>query len=256
MGRSHVTMGICSVVLASGANWISWDEPQVAMITTGLVLAGSVLPDLDHKSSHVSRSFGPFTYVLSDVVRFISRRVYRMSRLPHDPPNRDPHRTFTHTWPGALAAGGVLTLALVAGQWPAVVAVAMLFGMAARAFDKSFQPFAAIAGGLLMWDLWPAMGDALWTFWIALAAGCWLHVYTDCVTKAGAPMAWPRVTEKREVVEENGQTRTRVLQRRRWHMTGPPQWIRFYAGSWVEGWIVRGTVVLTVLLTYWLVTAV
>lgn len=107
-----------------------------------------------------------------------------------------------------------------------------------------------------MWDLWPTMGQSVWLFGAALAAGCWLHVYTDCVTKAGAPMYWPFMTVKKEAtVTADGITKTRIVQRRRWHMTGPPHWLRFYAGDAVEPWVVRGTVVLTLWLSYWLVLA-
>lgn len=254
MGRSHVTLGICAVTFATGAHWLPWQRPAEAVLVSGLVLAGSVLPDIDSPVSHVTRSFGPVTHVLSDIVRFACRRIYRWTRLPQDPASRDPHRTFTHTFPGAVTIGGVLVLAVLAGQIPAAIAAGMLFGMAARAWDRGLQTLATVAGGLLMWDIQPQIGDSIWAIWAALSAGCLLHVYSDCVTTAGAPMSFPLVTTKRETVTLDDESTTRVVQRRRWHMTGPPHWIRFYTGSAVESWTVRGSVVLSLVATYWVAT--
>jgi len=255
MGRSHVLMGVCAVTVATGMHWIDWSIPNVAALTTGLVLGGVVLPDIDHSESTVTRSFGPVTGVLSDITRFVCRRVYRMSRLPSDPANRDPHRTFTHTWPGALLFGMAFAFACWAGLWVAVGTTTVLFGMFARALDRSWQPWVAATGGVLMWDLYPHLGEGVWELGIALAIGCWLHVLTDCVTISGAPMSWPKVTVKKEViVNAAGEPVTRVVQRRRWHMTGPPAWIRFPTGGFAEKWIVRGSVILALVGAYWLLT--
>lgn len=251
MARSHVTVGICGVVVATAAGWIPWEEPKVGLITAGLVIAGTMAPDIDHRSSTFSRSWGPFTWILCRIARFISRRIYLWTRTKSDPKNRDPHRTFTHTWPGAVLAGGLVAGFVWESQWGAMLVVGALFGAAARCYDRGLQLYAAGFGGFLAWDLWPSLGAAWWPFWLAFSAGCWLHVYSDCVTKAGAPLPFPKVVEVQER-QEDGEFR--VVGVKRWHMTGPPEWLRFYAGGAVEPWILRGIITVTIVLTYLLFT--
>lgn len=251
MGRSHLTVGACGVAIGTAAGWVPWAQPNVGLIVTGLVMAGAVAPDIDHRTSHISRSWGPATWVLCRVIRFISRRVYLWTRARSDPKNRDPHRTFTHTWPGALLAGGVVAALVWQSQLGAALVIGGLFGAAARCWNRGLQLYAAGLGGYLAWDLWPSLEAAWWPFWLAFSAGCWLHVYSDCVTKAGAPLPFPRVTERVETLDDGT---TKVTARRRWHMTGPPEWLRFYAGGKVEPWVLRAIISVTILLVYLLLT--
>jgi len=247
MARSHITVGACAVAVAASANLIPLKSPGVAIAIMGLILVGTVAPDIDHLSSSVTRSWSWLSWCLSHVVRWICRRIYHATRLANDPAKKDPHRTFTHTSPGALCGGATVAVLLQWHPWVAVVTLAMAFGTAARCVRKSYQGYAAIAGGALAWGVWDALASAWWMLGLAFAAGCMLHVYSDCVTKGGAPLSFPRVTLKREVMPDGT---TKIRQRRRWHMSGPPEWIRFYTGSAVETWVIRGTIGLSIFSCY------
>lgn len=247
MARSHIKVGACVVAVAGSANLLPLNSPGVLVAVAGLVLAGSVAPDLDHLSSSVTRSWGWLTWLLSHIVRWFCRRIYQATRLPNDPAKKDPHRTFTHTLPGAMTAGAIVGLLVQWDRWAAVVVLAMLFGTAARCVKKAYLGYGAIAGGAVAYGVYDALATAWWALGIALAMGCMIHVYSDCVTKGGAPLSFPRATLKKEIQQDGT---TRVLQRRRWHMSGPPEWIRFYTGSAVETWVLRGTMVGTAFTCY------
>lgn len=256
MGRQHVTIGACVVAVGSAAGLVPWATPGVAAMCTGLILAGSDWPDIDHKPSTVSQAWGWASLAVCLVTRFISRRVYRYTRARDDPQTRDPHRTFTHTWPGAIIAGGLITLVLVSGLWGSAIIMAALVGGALRCWGRDLQPWGAAAGGVLGFGMWPEIGHAWWIWWVAFTVGCLTHVYSDCVTKEGAPLSWPFVVhlKERPTVEGEGplarRRRNPEPKVRRWYSVGPPQWMRFYTGGQVEIWVVRGVIVLTLVTCY------
>jgi membrane-bound metal-dependent hydrolase YbcI (DUF457 family) len=262
MGRQHVIVGACVVALGTAAGWLRWGWPEAAIMMSGLILAGSDWPDIDHKPSSVTKSWGLVTFVLCLMTRFMSRRVYRWTIERHDPKTRDPHRTLTHTLPGAIIAGAIVDVGLCESAPSAFIVGAMMFGVAMRPIDKKLQWMAAGLGGFMALELWPQMTvDWHWLWWwCAFTVGCVTHIYSDCVTKEGAPLSWPftRTFVEREVVENEGPLKRRHRPKTpkvyRWRMVGPPQWMRFYTGGQVEVWVVRGIVVLTLLLCYLLVS--
>lgn len=263
MGRQHVIIGACVAALGASAGAINWTWPEAAIMVTGLIMAGSDWPDIDHRTSSVSRSWGPLTWVLCRLTRFVSSIMYNMTRTDDDQKVRDPHRTLTHTWFGALIAGGIVTAGLVASPWSAIVTGAMLFGIALRPLNRKLQPLGAVVGGLMGYGLWPEIAanpGNWWIWWLAFTFGCLTHVWSDCVTKEGAPLSWPFTiqTQVRAVAEGDGPVarfqRDKATKIRRWHTVGPPQWMRFYTGGQIEVWVVRLVVVLTLFLSYLLVT--
>lgn len=256
MGKQHVKVGACVVAVGSAAGLVPWSSPGVAVMCTTLILAGSDWPDIDHKPSTVSQSWSYATGVVCLVTRFVSRRVYLFTRTRDDPESRDPHRTFTHTWPGAIIAGGLITLGLVSGLWGSIALTAALAGSAMRCLSRDLQYWGAAAGAVLGFGMWPEAHHAWWIWWLAFTIGCLTHVYSDCVTKEGAPLSWPFVVHTKEVPRVEGEgplarrRRNPKTWTRRWHMVGPPQWMRFYTGSQTEIWVVRGVIVFTLLACY------
>lgn len=256
MARSHLTVGACVVAVGSVTGLIPWAEPGVAAVCAGLILAGSDWPDLDHRRSVVTIAWGPLTWLLCRITRLVSRLVYRATRTNDDPLNRDPHRTFTHTFPGAMLAGGLITVALVAHPVSTVVTMTLLMGGAMRAWGRDLQPWGAIAGAVLGYGMAPVMPSSWWIWWVAFTVGCLTHVYSDCVTKEGAPLSWPVTVTLKERSQVTGESpvmhRARSPRQyvRRWHSVGPPRWLRFYTGGRVEVWVVRLVVVFTLFVCY------
>lgn len=262
MGRQHVIVGACVVTLGTAAGLLRWGWPEAAIMMSGLILAGSDWPDIDHKPSSVSTSWGPLTWTLCRMTRFVCRRVYRWTTERDDPKTRDAHRTLTHTWLGAIISGGLITATLCQSAPSALITGAVLFGIAMRPIDKKLQWIAAGLGGFMALQLWPEMTvDWHWVWWwCAFTIGCMTHIYSDCVTKEGAPLSWPFpvTVQERQIEEADGPLKKLGRPKRsktyRWKMIGPPQWMRFYTGGQIETWVVRGVVVLTLLLSYVLVT--
>lgn len=247
MGKSHLTVGACAIAVVACTNIVPWRTPAILIASGGLILAGTVYPDIDHLSSSVTRSWGWLTWLISHVVRFCCRWIYRSTRLPNDPARKDPHRTFTHTVPGALLAGLLVAASISWDRNLAIALFAMLFGTVARCVKKSYLLYGAVAGGALGYGAYGALATAWWALGLAFSAGCVLHVWSDCVTKSGAPLSFPRITLKKEMQEDGS---TKVLQRRRWHMSGPPEWMRFYTGGVIETWVIRLMISMTVCVCY------
>src|SRR6185312_2927424 len=261
IGRHHVIVGGCVVALGTTAGLLPWSWPEAGLLISGLIIAGSDWPDIDHKSSSVTSSWGPVTWVLCRITRFVSRRVYVATRAQHDPKTTDPHRTFTHTWLGAMFAGVLVTLGLCLNPVVCVATGALMFTVAMRPIDPKLQWLAAALGGFIALELWPVMGTnwhwMMW--WTAFTVGCITHVWSDCVTKEGAPLSWPFIFTREERPAKEVESPLARLARPkstkiyRWHKVGPPQWMRFYTGGAVETWVVRFIVLVTLILCYLLV---
>jgi membrane-bound metal-dependent hydrolase YbcI (DUF457 family) len=252
MGKSHLAMGACAVGAASAAQVIPWGTPKIGAAVASLILAGVVFPDIDHKSATATISWGLPTKFLCRIFRLISRIVYYLTRCEGDPRKRDPHRTFTHTWPGAVFQGVLVAVGMQSNQIACTVILGMLLGIAARAVDKNWIGFGAVAGSGIGWAVFPELVHAWWIMWVAMAVGCYLHVLTDCVTKAGAPLYFPAIKMKKGL-KRNGEEK--IIYRRRWHMSGPPEWMQFRTGGLVEKFVVGGSIVGSLMLSYWFVTA-
>jgi membrane-bound metal-dependent hydrolase YbcI (DUF457 family) len=249
MNKSHATMAGCALAGATSMQFIPWAEPKIALAIYSLVMAGSSWPDGDHKQSVVTHSWGLLTKIYCRIIRLISRIVYLTTRARDDPIKRDPHRTFTHSWPGCVFQGGMVALGMHSHQLACTGILALLLGTAFRVFGKKNLPWGAVIGGGIGWSLWPTIGQTWWILWVAMSVGCYLHVLTDCVTKAGAPLRFPNLVVKK-VRKKDGSEK--VVKEQRWYMTGPPDWMQFRTGGLVEKAVVLGTVGLTLFFCYWM----
>jgi membrane-bound metal-dependent hydrolase YbcI (DUF457 family) len=254
MGKSHVTMGACTLCLAGAAHWLPWTAPRLAVVVIGLVLGGNVAPDIDHKKASVTRCWGYASRSLCWVMRLLARWMYLATRTTHDPRGRDPHRGFWHTSPGCVAIGLAVAIVCAYGHpWMATAMVAMATGAAGYAFDKGLRPYAATIGGVATWSLAPELAGHLVgpaTLGVAMIAGCLTHCLMDCTTTMGNPWSFPR-TKIIKVLRKDGSV---IERRQRWHLSGPPEWMRYHTGKDVEKWIVRLAIVGTLVLSWYLFT--
>ncbi len=239
MGPAHSLSGAAAWLgvgaLAAG---LHHPMPWPTLVVGALICAGAALaPDLDHKPATISRAFGSFSRAVCEVVERISCAVYNGTRMKGDPHRNGGHRTLTHTWPWALMCGAGASAACVyGGRWGVL---AVLFVHLVLAIDGLL--WRQVKGGhqLLVWLLaastsWalagvinnPGNGQA-WLFtqpgqrylWIGIpvALGALVHCIGDAITVSGCPIFWPI-----------------PIGRKRWYPVGPPEFLRFRAGSWVE----------------------
>lgn len=256
MGAGHVKMSAalwlagCALADLVGAG----PGAEVAVIG-GAVCAGAALwNDIDHDQSTVANSAGPLSQLASKAIVALSRQVYLITRTARDWPNRDPHRTLTHTWPWALACGLVVSvIAHAAPLWAAAVLVyavtqlgirsalpwgwrwwwvnvsgvwKFLFGRRwyrLRLLRRNLRvPVPAVCGLALAGATWRWADGGDWWLGAAVAIGMLLHDLGDAMTNSAVPLAWP--------IPIRGQ---------RWCRVGLPRWMRFDTGGEVEMTLVQ-----------------
>ncbi|WP_335976314.1 MULTISPECIES: metal-dependent hydrolase [Streptomycetaceae] len=239
MGPAHSLSG-AAAWLAVGAISAGLGDPMPwpTVVVGALICAGAALaPDLDHQAATISRAFGPLSHVACKVIDALSHLAYRTTRKSGDPRRAGGHRTLTHTWLWAAILGvGFSALAVYGGRW---AVLAILFVHMVLAVDGLLWRQARTSSHILVWLLgatsaWmladvlddPGQGKA-WLFtqpgqhymWIGMpiVLGALVHCVGDAITVSGCPILWPI-----------------PIGRRRWHPLGPPKFMRFRAGSWVE----------------------
>ncbi|WP_411076014.1 metal-dependent hydrolase [Streptomyces sp. cmx-4-7] len=239
MGPAHSLSG-AAAWLGAGALAEAYDRPMPwpVLVVGALICAGAALaPDLDHKSATISRSFGPLSKILCGIIDKLSYAVYRATRSKADPRRTGGHRTLTHTWLWAALMGvGASAAAVSGGRWAVlallfvhlVLAVEGLLWKAARASSDVLVWLLGAAGAWIMADILEDPGNgANWFFtgpgqeylWLGLpiVLGALVHDIGDALTVSGCPVLWPI-----------------PVGRKFWYPVGPPRFMRFRAGSWVE----------------------
>lgn len=199
MGKSHALSGVLAVT--AGAAYLSLDP--LALITAAMLVPGSsLLPDIDHARSTVSRTYGPITRGFSHLTG---------------------HREITHSVPGVLMLGTVLagcvlvrdgTAGPVLADLPTAVrigttvaAYAFLCGVLILVLAAFVRLFRDLPGRYGSWfrrswfdDLAPVpvvlsiviFSDIdLSLAPVAIMIGCVIHMLGDMITKMGLPIMWP-----------------------------------------------------------------
>ena len=224
MGKTHARQGVpAGIALAAfGAPLAGAPLPlSLGTAVAGLVVGAAVFPDIDHPDATVAHSFGPASEIVSKAIHGVSGALYSITRTRWDRDRDGGHRGITHT--ALFAAGaGVLTWWLVHLFWLwAVGGVLFVFGnYAVRALAGKWayrHPLLSLAvatwcAGVLTLFLWAGSAPELTARWfgIAVAAGCLVHLFGDCMTTQGCPVFFP--------VPIRGQV---------WRMVGTPRLLRF-----------------------------
>jgi membrane-bound metal-dependent hydrolase YbcI (DUF457 family) len=237
MGPAHSLSG-AAVWLGVGAAAAYADHamPWPVLVVGTLICAGAALaPDLDQPSATISRAFGPPSRLLAILIGNISAVVYNATRAKGERRRSGGHRTLTHTWVwAALVGAGFSAAAVVWGRWAVLVT---LFVHVVLAVEGLLWRMARVSSDVLVWLLgatsaWllaavldePGNGSD-WLFqdqpylWIGLpiVLGAVVHTLGDALTVSGCPMLWPL-----------------PIAGKRWYPLGPPRFMRFRAGAWVE----------------------
>lgn len=224
MGKTHARQGVpAGITLAAfGAPLVGAPLPlSLGTAVAGLVIGAAVFPDIDHPKATVAHTFGPVSRGISRAVHSVSGVLYSFTRTRRDHDRDGGHRGITHT--ALFATGtGVLTWWLVHLFWLWAVSVTLfVFGnYAVRALAGSWahrHPWLTVAtagwcAGVNTLFLWVGASPDLTARWfgIAVATGCLVHLFGDCLTVQGCPVFFP--------VPIYGQV---------WRMVGTPQFLRF-----------------------------
>lgn len=239
MGPAHSLSGATAWLGAGAvAAGLHHPMPWPTLVVGALISAGAALaPDLDHHAATISRSFGPLSRMACRVIDMIAHATYNATRGKADPHRSGGHRTLTHTalW-AALVGSGCSAAAVYGGRW---AVLAILFVHVVLAVEGLLWRQARVSSDVLVWLLgaagaWVLAGilddpgngkDWLFTqpgqhyLWIGMpiVLGALVHCLGDAITVSGCPILWPI-----------------PIGRKRWYPLGPPKFMRFRAGSWVE----------------------
>jgi membrane-bound metal-dependent hydrolase YbcI (DUF457 family) len=154
MSRGHLLHGaIAGLALAP----LAWHlDPALGPVlgSTAWIAGttvGSLVPDLDHPKSRLTKALGPITWVLNKVLVRLSKAVFYATRTNRDYKDTNGHRCLTHT-----------------PVFAAVLAVGVSMGLEAT----SAHGAAVLLGA-------------------SLGAGCLAHLFGDSLTNSGVPWLWP-----------------------------------------------------------------
>lgn len=275
MGKSHAVTGAAGWLVGWGwASVAGLADPGVDVLTVGTMLCtgAALLPDLDHPHSRLAHSGGLITYGFAKMVGRIGAGIHAATKLTADRPDRDGHRTITHTFFFALLAGtlvtGVCGFGTVAGWLPvgslvAAVLVLGFTGLGAAAVRSAWggrRRKVKVLGErrhkstVLAWVLaiatFVVVPAGAWWIGLAVGAGCAIHCLGDLITESGCPVLWPIPIPRTELVRGHGRTRVPTLVWRTWYLVGTPRWMRFKvtATSPAE-WVIRWASVLLTLVS-------
>ena len=253
MGTGHAISG-ASLWLA-GWSWTAiagLAEPgmDVLAIGAGLAAGAALLPDLDTDESRLAHAGGWPTRKFAKFVGWVGANVHAATKLDADRPDRDGHRTITHTLLFAVLAGTVITGLcrfeytigpVVAGKAVAAVlafAFTKLGYTAIRSFwggrRRKWKVFGqrwhkhTVFATLAAITTYASVPAGVWWIGLAVGAGCAIHCLGDMITMSGCPLLWPLPiprTELRYVRARRTKVPVRVW--RTWYLVGTPRWMRF-----------------------------
>ncbi|MFI5914197.1 metal-dependent hydrolase [Dactylosporangium sp. NPDC051541] len=240
MGSSHAVSGAagwlggCAVLAAAG------HPVGLPVIVVGAVMSAgaALLPDCDHHSSCVARTFGP-------VSRWACKRIGRACAVLHartrtrlDVRDLDGHRTLTHTVLFALVTGALIALGgMLGGLVFAAVVMFATTGLAVRALwprRKRGTLGATLAGVLAAAALLTfAPTGGWWWLGVPIGFGCLAHIAGDMLTNTGVPALFPV-----------------MVRGRRWMRLRAPRPLRFGTGGRTEH-LVRWLMLVGALVAGW-----
>jgi membrane-bound metal-dependent hydrolase YbcI (DUF457 family) len=228
-GPTHAMSGLLAwsaVTALATDHAIGQLSPRSWVVGAVLATGAALLPDLDHPSSTVSRTFGSISQGLSSGINALSHGVYRLTRTRRDSNRDGGHRGLTHTLFFAVVAT-VFTTAVVqtSQKWALPVLMFVFCGLAIRGILHKWDGkndaliITLLSIGLtalcLVWTEQTAANAA--ACGVAVGIGCVAHYIGDAITEQGCPILWP--------IPLGGKT---------WYPVAPPKLLRMQTGGRVE----------------------
>lgn len=176
MGRTHALTGVAAGI---GVTYCATYSVPAAVIGTVFCAGAALVPDIDHKDSTITKTFGPLTRILSYVVRKIS----------------GGHRVGTHSFMGIAILGALAQYGVqYRHELPAqiIICTIMTLGFSGvirllriPGWFDDLAPIPVVIGIVCFTEVSLAIIPP------ALMLGCAIHVAGDVVTKSGCPLLWP-----------------------------------------------------------------
>ena len=233
MGPTHAISGLAAwsgvAVLGAAYDFGSFTAPAI-VVGGALATGAALLPDLDHPSSTVARTFGAISKSMSAGINWLSHKIYRITRTKKDSNRHGGHRGFTHTVVFAILAGLATTALIQLSHTYALPFVMFFFcGLAVRGLLHEWNPkrdaltITLTSAGLsfLCWQWVNGAPELAGACGLAVTIGCVAHFIGDAITEMGCPMLWP--------VPIAGKT---------WYPVAPPKIMRMKTGGKVENMVV------------------
>ncbi|OLT27492.1 hydrolase [Nocardiopsis sp. CNR-923] len=175
-------MAVVPLVQGTEFLGLSFDLGAGEIVAGSLVCAGAaLLPDLDHRSATVTKTYGKVTETLSGILSWAF----------------GGHRVGTHSFLFAVLMGVLVQLLALWSELAVQVFVFLLIGIALQGLGFGLDKNRA-ASGIINALGTAAITIALFTSgvnytWLGLAVafGCVLHFVGDMITKMGVPLFWP-----------------------------------------------------------------
>lgn len=225
MGPTHAASGLAAG--AVGAIALGVTEPAAVASLSVLTAGAALLPDMDHPSATLARTFGPVSKAVSLATNATASAAATLVSVPAD--RRDGrvggHRTLTHTVVGVAAAAAWGWFASLGGRWGVLALVFIMVSLAMAGLITaqtrkwgalgSLAVAAAVTAGIAA-----AAPQALtpWMLAVFMGLGVVVHIAGDGVTVQGIPALFP--------LKIGGRFWKRV------HLV--PSFLRFTAGQWPD----------------------
>lgn len=204
MGPTHSMMGASSglwlaTVLPESLGGAS--TPAEALAYAGIGAGAALLPDLDSPQATISRSFGPLTQGLSQVVNIAAVTFVNATGSSKDMEVAGGHRTATHTIWFALLMGFVAGgIGQAFGKNGMVGLLIFLLGLGLRGLfpdwvkDKGgiITIAASVILGLAAYATIPGLESPV-LMASAVTVGVLTHLAGDFITKQGVPLTAPLI---------------------------------------------------------------
>lgn len=212
--------------------------PEQTLLGAGVCAGAALLPDIDEPNSTVSRSFGPLTWLLSNLVNALSAGFMNLTGTRRDSHVTDGHRGLTHTLLGAVVFSMFIgALVGTVGKWSAIGLLFFLLGLAIRglmgdwAKKNGWIGVTVVAAGLafVAGQFLPADGHYWWLS-VTVFTGIIVHVLGDGITKEGIPYLAPL-----------------PFRGKAWWEFNLPSFLAIRAGGWTETTIIYPTLTITLI---------
>lgn len=176
LGHTHALSGL--VAGTAVGLYVTHQRPGHLVLFAGLTAGAAVLPDIDHPSSSLARSFGFLTRTFAWLVGRVS----------------GGHRHLTHAVIGVAGFAGLARLAVgyrkeTAGAIGLGVLLALIIagGLYAMRVTGHGADILAFAGAIAL----VVSGAGLTLVPSAVLVGCAVHVAGDMLTDEGCPLLYP-----------------------------------------------------------------
>lgn len=198
MGPTHAASGAAAGIATAitlSATGVADITAAEAVVFTGITSGAALVPDLDHPSATIARTFGPVTRLAAVATDKVSAATINATRGKRDKAVTGGHRGLTHTLLGVALAAGASWAAIAA--WGHYAALALFFLFVTFSMHSLFRNQTQKLGTLVSTGIAAALTAACWFYLpasvsapalaTAVVVGGIAHILGDAPTHSGVP---------------------------------------------------------------------